>query len=184
MTRLRLVVLGTHSTGKTSLARELSSELNIPYVEGDIVKKIVRDKFHKKSPLELTLAEYWKMEKHHYTHQLTDATNHSDFVSDGGFILDAVYLAVTFKLHKDPAYSAFANLCVDKTKELYSHIIYLPLEIPLEDDKFRPRDLVYRFDIDKFLVEVLNQNKISYLPARGSIKQRVGQVLDYISKNQ
>ena len=180
--RLRLVVLGTHSTGKTSLARELSSELTIPYVEGDIVKKIVRDKLHKNNPLELTLAEYWEMERHHYNHQLTDATTHSDFVSDGGFILDAAYLAVTFKLHKNPAYSAFANLCIDKTKELYSHIIYLPIEISLEDDKFRPKDLAYRSNIDKFLVKLLNKNKISYLVARGSIKQRVGQVLDYISK--
>ncbi len=180
----RIAVLGSHSTGKTTLGKALARELNIPYLKGDLVQEIVKTVFLKNSPLVLTREEYWEMEQWHYHKQLEDATINQTFVSDGGFPLDAVYLGVTHNLRNNQSFKDFTKQCFRQTKKLYSHIIYLPPEISLVDDNFRPQDIQYQKDIDKFLVELLKTYKVPYFTVKGDVAQRVTQVLDGITNYQ
>lgn len=170
---IRLAIIGSHGTGKTTLATALSKVINVPYINGDIVREIVL-KLGRQGVEELTDSEYWLMEFIHYTRQSNEVCIHQNFVSDGGFILDPVYLGVTRKLEEhDPVYSAFMSQCVLQTLEWYTHIVYLSPEIPLKEDGFRPQDTEFREKIDSFLIQTLKKYRIPFSQVGGSVDQRV-----------
>ncbi|RLC12603.1 MAG: hypothetical protein DRI57_17510 [Deltaproteobacteria bacterium] len=121
---IRIAIVGTHSAGKTTLAKAITERLDLPYIEGDITRKVVKNVFFKEGPLDLTEAEYWELQLRILANQMIMETNHPEFVSDGATIMHTLYLGCTLNLTRDdPAYMGFHNLCIKSARESYSHVI-------------------------------------------------------------
>ncbi len=78
----RIAIIGTHSTGKTTLAKALSKELNIPFIE-----ECARNHDVKHASVE----EYIKIQKDILTEQISAENKHLDFISDRSTIDNLAY---------------------------------------------------------------------------------------------
>ena len=176
---LRVALVGTHSSGKTTLANALSLELKIPTIIKDIAQELCSNRFRKQSPLDLTLEEFWEMEMLFFSNQLYGLASGKNFISDGGFILDPLYLQVVHKLNKkNPAFQSFKKICLEFTKH-YTHLIYLPPEIPNKDKTAKE---IFRTKIDSVLVNELKINKLKYYTIVGDLQERISKIKKIINQ--
>jgi len=169
----KIALIGSHSCGKTTLTNTLSAKLKIPTKIKDIAEELCLNRFHKKSPLDLTLEEFWEMEILFFSTQLQGLTSGKSFISDGGFILDPLYLQIVHNLtEKNPALKAFKKICLELTKH-YTHLIYLPPEIPHKD---KSAEESFRKKVDSTLLGELKKNKLEYYTVTGNLEERVDKI--------
>ncbi|RLC12602.1 MAG: hypothetical protein DRI57_17505 [Deltaproteobacteria bacterium] len=67
-------------------------------------------------------------------------------------------------------------ICASRVPGNHIRMSYLPPEIPMDDDGFRPQDADYRNFIDHRLHELLTEDDLSFHTIRGSVEERVGQI--------
>ncbi len=181
---IKIAIIASHSTGKTTLAKALAKKIKIPYLKSDFVREISKEKFNGKKLQELSMKEFFNMELLHYLKKLEVAIKNEKFITDGGFILGPIYLGcMNPKLINKINYQKFLNLCIKKTKNIYTHIIYLPPEIELENDSYRPMDLKLRRQVNNVILKLLNKNNIKYFTTTGSVNNRVNQIIKFLKNH-
>ncbi len=172
---MKIAITGTHSSGKTTLARSASELLGLQFMRGDTIKQIMEATFPNKSLDDLTKEENWKLESLGLDSRIDAEKEHESFISDGCTLNSIAYLTV--KLGVDIKKIKDFNIFCDKAKknaEKYDYIIYLPPEIPLENDGFRPMSEKFRIEIDKMLCEILKDYK--FYVVKGSLEERLEQI--------
>ncbi|MBI2087035.1 MAG: AAA family ATPase [Candidatus Zambryskibacteria bacterium] len=108
----------------------------------------------------------------------TSANKNQSFVSDGCTLNSIVYLKTKVKnADKNPKFSEFCELAIKNAKK-YDFIIYLPPELPLVDDGFRPLSPEFRSEINHLLLDILKDYK--FYTVRGELKERIKQIKDII----
>jgi len=171
---IKLTIIGAHSSGKTTLSKALAQKLNIPLINGDYAKQLARTIFAKNRLADLNISEYWEMEYLYYSKQIVAESNIPEFISDGGVLLNPVYLSSAYPSNiENPAYIAFYKLCINYSKKSYTHVVYLPPEIPLENDGFRNQDPNYREKINSMVLEILTKENFKFIIATGSVNDRI-----------
>ncbi|MDD4271364.1 MAG: ATP-binding protein [Patescibacteria group bacterium] len=184
LSSIKIAIIAAHSTGKTTLAKALSKKLKISHIKSDFAREITKEKFNGKKLQELTKKEFFNMELSHYLKKLEVAVRNEAFVTDGGFILSPIYLGLMNpELLEEEKYIKFLDLCVKRTKNIYTHIIYLPPEIELEDDNYRPMDEDLRVKVDELLINLLRYHDIKYREVSGSVLDRVSQAINYLKNS-
>ena len=177
----QIMMIGSHGTGKSTLANKLAEELDLTVVES--VARIL-DK-----PLEYISSEITRQE-------IICETSIWDFKRWKN--VDAVFtrtpldtLAYAMSL---PYSNKREELMEDVTTKIIHDtdvmkmirngiFVYLPIEFGLEDDGTRPIGDTYQKLIDENMRRVLNQFGITPLVVTGSVEERVRTVLEYIDKS-
>lgn len=176
-TQKRLVIIGAASSGKTTLAKELSKKLRLKLIpeQARIIcnklgyKNIYNIKNTKEFRL-LVLNEQIKLEE-----------KYKNFISDRGTI-DCWVHWLRWNIETAKSYESEKYYKLAKNQALkYSNIIYIPRLIKLKSDGFRWNDEDYQNQIDRLFKETLLSWELMSrtIVARSiKLKDRIREVLD------
>jgi len=170
---MRITIMGSHSTGKTTLAKALAERLNFGYLHDVVREEAVKKGFviNENTPPEVQLwllIRQWELE----------TTTPEGWVADKSLFDYLVYgrLILKEKIVKD-----LIQWFVQQNAK-YDFVFYLPIEFPMEEDGIRSIDPEFREEIDRLLKECLDEFGIDYIVLSGSVKERVNQALGHIKR--
>jgi len=178
---LKIAITGTHSTGKTTLAKKLSEELGMKYIRGDKAIKIVTELFKNKKINELNTKEQFKLQKEMFK-SFNEALNNEENIITDGLHLTCIPYSLTYtnnEITKEPGYMTFINEVLEQTKKF--NIFYIPPEIKLENNGFRPTDEKLRITIDNQLYELLKNYEFRTIT--GNTNNRIKTIKNHLWKD-
>lgn len=174
---MRIGLLGAQGTGKTTLAEALAKQLELPLIT-EQVRDIARDmginspKDLQHDPLQGALFQMECLRR-----QIKAEEKLRRFVSDRTTIDNAVYW---MKWHSHKADSAENNKyyrLAEENADKYDLLVYVPIEIPLENDNFRSINPEYQKEIDFLIQLFLRSRDRHYITVHGSVEDRVMRVV-------
>lgn len=172
---MKIAICGAHGTGKTTLAKDLSSLLKIPLLAGTLKQywhNIGVYDFEKLPSDIRTVCQNYILQNF-----INTEDSNNEFVADRS-VLD--YLAYT-ELDTDMPENQMGvyRLLVQSRIKNYDLLIYCPIEFEVESEHLRA-DLGKREKIDNLIKGYLQKwRPANYLQVNGSPDQRVETVLQY-----
>lgn len=167
---MRIAIVGTHSTGKTTLLESLAGHLDLP-----VLSEVAREKIAEsdKLPHLMTGGERGKFQKLVLEEQMRRESSSGRFIADRS-VFDAVAYAFD-----TPYYETLRILAKTHAEAFpYDRIFFLPVEFPLEGDGVRNEDEAYRDAIDRELRAILDHAEIPYQTVRGNPEERLRTCLE------
>lgn len=167
---MRIAVVGSHSTGKTTLVRALSAYLNIP-----VLTEVAREKIAEsdKLPHHMTPEERSAFQGGVLAEQIRRETAAEKFLSDRSVFDAAAYAFDT------PGYeNLFETARNHATGFPYEKIFFLPIEFPLEGDGIRNEDEAYRKKVEDVLAATIERSGTPYVRITGSREERLAACLE------
>lgn len=165
--------MGSHGTGKTTLAKALAKRLNFTYIQDVVREEAVKKGFiiNENTPPEVQLwllMRQWELET----------------TTPGGWVADKSlfdYLVYGNLVLKDEAVKRVIRKIVQRNAK-YDFVFYLPIEFPMEEDGIRSIDPKFRGEIDHLFRKCLDEFGVKYIVLSGSVEERIEQALAHIRK--
>ena len=163
----RILITGPSGVGKTTLAKWVSEEYQIPFVSVSIIRDICKynDITNHQQIIDLSSTnpelhdlmqwELWVTRINKFMeHQL------SGFVTDRGHVDSLVYMSMQGKPSSLPRFINGSKL----VRNLFSHIIFIPMTPGWEvkDDKKRIANKEYQLRVSRVYVDILNMLEVPY----------------------
>lgn len=182
---MKLAFTGTHSTGKTTLVREISHSISARYTQKyvtEVARKIIGRGY--------SLGD--KATEEAYLHYISDQLEEEHdmdsydlFVSDRTLLDPLAYMLVN-KEYSCPVISEYLirmmeNIWLMEQKK-YDWYVYFPIEFPLVEDGIRPHGNRYREAVDEMIYFLLQKNNIRYITVNGSVAERKNQIMDLLRR--
>jgi len=175
---MRIAVTGSHGVGKTTLISHLLGVLNKEEEKFKLLPETPRQAvelgftINENTPIE---TQFWIFAKQIEMEHL--AKNY--FIADKCFIDLLAYSKFLF-LDK-PEFLQVLNDIAKKAVANYNLVIYVPAgEFPIEDDGVRSTDPKFQKEIDRLVVDILNEFGVSYIKISGNREERIGKVLEIV----
>jgi len=169
----RIAIVGSFSTGKTTLAELLAPRLGLPLLP-EVAREVVElgFKLDKDATPETEALIFLK--------QLNNELETPDFVGDRSLIDVMAYAG--WVLDNQPRrkemiiWEECERLARARLSGNYSHVFYLPIEFPIVLDGLRPDDPAFQKEIDERMVGLLERFDIPYRTITGSIDDRLAAI--------
>jgi len=176
---LRIAIVGSFSTGKTTLAEALSRRLDLPLLP-ETAREVVElgFKLDKDATPETEALIFLKQ----YNNEISE----SQFVGDRSLIDVMAYAG--WVLDNQPPRKEMAlweeckKLAERRLRGNYSHVFYLPIEFPIVLDGLRPDDPAFQKEIDERMLGLLKSHDIEYQTMTGSVEERLGKIEAAVGK--
>ena len=176
---LRIAIVGSFSTGKTTLAEVLARRLELPLLP-EVAREVVElgFKLDKDATPEVEALIFLKQ----YNNELSIP----EFVGDrslidvlayAGWILDNQDYRKEMVLWEE-----CEKLAERRLRTSYSHVFYLPIEFPIVLDGLRPDDPAFQKDIDERILSLLRTHDIDFHTVKGSVEERIEQIESLLGK--
>lgn len=167
----KIAVIGSQSTGKSTLGNQLSKKLNVPMIT-ELARKWDIEK--------ATQIELIHIQKELLKLQIHEEHCNEQFISDRSTIDNLSYW-----LHNvSPIISKEENELYVKTAlrnvKNYSHIFLLAPEFYPVDDNFRNTNIIYQLQIAEVINTILRLYNIPHYKLTGSIENRVQQAMEIL----
>jgi deoxyadenosine/deoxycytidine kinase len=170
----RIAIVGSFSTGKTTLAEAVAEPLGVPLLP-EAAREVVKlgFKLDKDATPETETLIFLK--------QLYNEMSHPEFVGDRSLIDVLAYAGWVLENREWTKEMALWEECEKiarhHLRSQYTHVVYLPIEFPIVLDGLRPDDPEFQADIDRRVLDLLYVNDIKYETLRGSVEERVEALL-------
>lgn len=170
---LRICIVGSFSTGKTTLAEILARRLDLPLLP-ETAREVVElgFKLDKDATPETETLIFLKQ----YNNELSNA----EFVADRSLIDVMAYAGWVLDNRQHTKEIALWEECTRlaerRLRSNYSHVFYLPIEFPIVPDGLRPEDPEFQQEIDDRILSLLKAHDIDYETAKGSVEERLEQI--------
>lgn len=163
----RTAIVGTHGVGKTTIHEALKEHLPHNFIK-EQATQITKD-------WGKTVPEILQDEKLYEEFQLEILRRQKDlekppFVADRSQMDTLAY-----------ATDEFAERVKSLISMDYDGLIYVPIEFNPEMGENRVDDLEYRAEVDRKMKKLVEGSGVPFIEVRGSIEDRVNQVIDFIS---
>lgn len=177
---MKIAFTGSHSTGKTTLIKEV--EKSLPHtLTIKCVTEVARRIIERGCPLnnDATVTSYI----HYINDQLTeerDINCYDIFFSDRT-LLDPLAYMIANKDFPGPVIEDYFIEMMENVwlleKERFDVYLYFPIEFPLAYDGIRPSDERYRAAVDRAILSVLQKHNVNYITITGSLAERKTQLM-------
>lgn len=186
----RIILIGAHGTGKSTLANALSKKLDIPVVESVAREFFKNWKYLKDTCLVTGMTPNGES---NVKQNILCSMSRWDYMR---WTNAGVPVIMTRCPLDTLAYAAadkdVSQSILDTNKKILledegfmnalnnSLFIYLPIEFNIEDDGVRPTDLEFQKKVDEEMRKLIYEFKITPLVASGSVDERVNTVMGYL----
>jgi hypothetical protein len=173
MSERRIAIVGSFSTGKTTLSTALAEKLNLPLLP-DVARGLASLGF--KLDTEATP----ELETLIFLKQFNAEASTPEFVADYSLIHVMAYAG--WVLDHQPyrkemlLWEECERLAERRLRTNYSHVYYLPIEFPIVPDDLRPDDPAFQKEIDRRVVGLLDAHGIAHRTLTGSVEERLNQI--------
>ena len=190
---LRIGITGTHSTGKTTLARCLVEKLNNEGQRVLLIKEQVRgvaadlgvhtvEEVARRGPKWFSLFQ-WEILRRQINSEQYAVKNGYSFVSDRTTLDKLAYYMLGNSGDSKAVRKMYEGIALKNMKRGYDLILYLPPVIPLEGDGFRQTDEEFRDKIDRAIRRLIALHGIDCYTVKSiALNERVKEVLGAIPK--
>lgn len=167
---MRIAIVGSHSTGKTTLLRLLAERLEISTLS-EVAREMIAES--DKLPHHMTAEERGEFQMGILREQIRRELAAESFLSDRS-VFDAV--AYSFDT---PSYGDLRSIAQSHASERpYHRIFFLPVEFPLEGDGIRSQDEDYRLAVENELLKILERTRTPFVRVAGSPEVRLSACLE------
>ena len=169
----RIAIVGSFSTGKTTLAEKLAEKLDLPLLP-EVAREVVELGFKldkDATPETETLIFLRQYNNELSTEEFVGDRSLIDVMAYAGWVLDNQQRTKEFYL-----WDECLKLAERRLRTSYSHVFYLPIEFPIVLDGLRPDDPVFQKDIDERVLSLLRSHDIDHVTLTGSIEERLEQI--------
>jgi len=170
----RIAIVGSFSTGKTTLAEAAAAKLGLPLLP-EVAREIAAQGF--KLDKDATV----ETETLIFLRQYYNEMMHTDFIGDRSLIDVMAYASWVLEHQERRKEFALWDTCLDiaqhHLRSQYTHVFYLPIEFGIVPDGLRPMDPEFQADIDRRILELLDIHAIRHRTLRGSVEERVDGML-------
>lgn len=166
----RIAIVGSFSTGKTTLAETAAPILELPLLP-EVAREVAAMgfKLDKDATPETEALIFLKQ----YRNEMT----HADFIGDRSLIDVMTYAGWVLDHQQRRKEFALWDECLEiarhHLRSQYTHVFYLPIEFDIVPDGLRPLDPDFQADIDRRMLAILEENSIDYEPLRGTVDERL-----------
>lgn len=173
----RIAIVGSFSTGKTTLAEAAASKLGLPLLP-EVAREVVAlgFKLDKDATVETETLIFMR--------QLHNEMTHAEFVGDRSLVDVMAYAGWVLEHQERRKEFALWDTCLDiahmNLRTQYSHVFYLPIEFGIVPDGLRPMDPGFQADIDRRMLQLLEANAIRYETLTGTVEERLDVLLDRV----
>src|SRR6266571_5401143 len=155
----RIAIVGSFSTGKTTLAEAAAHHLDLPLLP-EVAREVAAlgFKLDKDATPEVETLIFLK--------QLYNELTHPDFIGDRSLIDVMAYAGWVLDNQPTRPESALWRECERLAqvhlRSQYTHVFYLPIEFPIVPDGLRPLDPGFQEEIDERVLGLLDHHAIRY----------------------
>ena len=175
----RIAIVGSFSTGKTTLAEAVAGPLELPLLP-EVAREVAALGF------KLDKDATPEVETLIFLRQLYNEMTHEHFVGDRSLIDVMAYAG--WVLDNQPRrketvlWESCVNIAQYQLRSQYSHVFYLPVEFGIVPDGLRPLDPAFQNEIDERMRSLLDRYSVSYDVLTGSVEERVEKLLGSIDR--
>lgn len=170
----RIAIVGSFSTGKTTLAEAAADPLGLPLLP-EVAREVAAMGFA------LDKDATPEVETLIFLRQLYNEMTHEHFVGDRSVIDVMAYAGWVLDNKARERYSVLWDACLEiaehHLRSQYTHVFYLPIEFAIVPDGLRPLDPGFQKEIDERLVAILDRHAVRYEPISGTVDERVEALL-------
>lgn len=173
MAEKRIVIVGSFSTGKTTLAELLARKMDLPLLP-EAAREVVQlgFKLDKDANAETETLIFLK--------QFNNEISTPEFVGDRSLIDVMAYagwvLANQERRKENALWEECERLAERNLRTNYSHVYYLPIEFPIVPDGLRPMDPEFQKEIDERILKLLDAHGVRFTTVKGSVEERLDQI--------
>lgn len=169
----KIAIIGSQSTGKTTIGNQLSKKLNIPLIT-ELARKWDIEK--------ATQTELIHIQKELLKLQIQEENHNGQFISDRSTIDNLAYWIHNVSPIVDKEENRlYVKTALDNVKN-YSTIFLLTPEFYPVDDGFRNTDVIYQMRIDAIIQTILRLYNIPHYRLGGSVENRVQKAMEILTK--
>lgn len=169
----KIAVIGSQSTGKSTIANQLSERLNIPLIS-EIARKWDIEK--------ATQTELIHIQKELLRLQMQEENHNGQFISDRSTIDNLAYWIHNVSPIIDKEENAiYVKIALGNVKN-YSHIFLLTPEFYPVDDGFRSTNIIYQLQIAEVINTILRLYNIPHFRLTGTVENRVQNAMEILTK--
>ena len=176
---IKIGILGTHGTGKTTLGHTIMSYLKENHFIVGWVSEIVRDLPASVNDLSAFFPQYWVLNAQ-INKEIERQSNNNIIVTDRTVIDNFAYAIKT--ANKDSISKKQLNVLATICKnwiETYDFLFYTQrTELSIEKDNFRSTKLKFQIEIDETIRKIINDWCISVFELSGTYDKRFEKVLE------
>jgi nicotinamide riboside kinase len=175
----RIVIVGSFSTGKTTLAEALSRRLHLPLLP-ETTREVVElgFKLDKDATPETETLIFLK--------QFNNELSFTEFVGDRSLIDVMAYAGWVLdhqpRTKETSLWDECRHLAERHVRSAYSHVFYLPIEFPIVLDGLRPDDPAFQKEIDERMVHLLKSHDVAFETVTGSVEERIAQIEAHLGR--
>lgn len=174
---MKILLVGAHGTGKTTLAKEIQKLF--PYCE--IIDGIHREA--KQGGFQINKTSDIVSQIETVQRYLQKICGKPSFISVDNIIRQTAY-AICNKL-PEPVIDLMKRLCWIEREQFADIVFYIPIEFSLEKDLVRDENLQFQKDVDIEIKKLVDQFypywlKTFYWKITGSVEERLGKIRNII----
>lgn len=173
----RIAIVGSFSTGKTTLAEAAAEPLGLPLLP-EVAREVAAEGF------KLDKDATPEVETLIFLRQYRNEMTHDDFVGDRSLIDVMAYAGWVLDNQERRREFALWDACVEiaehRLRTQYTHVFYLPVEFDIVPDGLRPMDPDFQAEIDRRMLELLERYSIRYETLKGSVAERLDALIDRV----
>ena len=175
----RIAIVGSFSTGKTTLAEAVTEPLDLPLLpEAAREVAALGFKLDKDATPEVETLIFLK----HFYNEMV----HADFVADRSLVDVMAYAGWVLDNQARRKETALFDECTKiaqhHLRSQYTHVFYLPIEFPIVPDELRPNDPGFQKEIDERILGLLETYDVAYETLTGDVPTRIAALMDGIKR--
>jgi len=176
---MRIAIVGSFSTGKTTLAEAAAAKLELPLLP-EAAREVLAlgFKLDKDATPE---TEAFIFLKQYYNEMV-----HPSFIGDRSLIDVMTYAGWVLDNQQWRKEMALWEQCLAIAKHhlrsQYTHVFYLPIEFPIVADGVRPLDDAFQKEIDERMISIMRDNSIEHQTLHGSVDERLTGLVSSVSR--